>query len=501
MNALLNSVFRVLHSSLLRAASLLLPVGRREEWLREWRAELWHARDTLIAERPFSWWVQYEITAFCLGSFSDALCLRQQFHQSGRNGVSVHSSAMQCLLRLFVTCALCAMVARFLPGVSAEYDMARYPIRSNLILIQGADASGNTKPVVRYAQFQDWQSSHQRSFDELAFYRSAVKVVSLSKTRKVTLEVAVASSNLISMLGLPVATSSEFADEHDGFPKAILSYETWIRAFGSDPHVAGRLIRVGAHTARVVGVLPCGSWQVPENPGIWMLEPASKTKSLIGDGPGYVLAHLTSPGRAEMISDTMPVLVRGSGDNTPQLCGVLLSDRAADSWHIYLFALALALLALPAVVSVSISESNFSSHRPSWKQRTTRWLFLAVKLALVASIAYFASLDIAFWKIDTYSETAELVQLAANFSICLFGFRWALMDQSQRCPVCLRRVTHPAHVGLASQTFLGWNGTEMMCAGGHTLLHVPSIPTSWFGAQRWLYLDTSWEFLFADLSS
>jgi hypothetical protein len=33
--------------------------------------------------------------------------------------------------------------------------------------------------------------------------------------------------------------------------------------------------------------------------------------------------------------------------------------------------------------------------------------------------------------------------------------------------------------------------------GGHTLLHVPGLPTSWFSTQRWLYLDTSWGFLFA----
>ena len=71
------------------------------------------------------------------------------------------------------------------------------------------------------------------------------------------------------------------------------------------------------------------------------------------------------------------------------------------------------------------------------------------------------------------------------------------LDQRQRCPVCLNRVAHPAQVGLASRTFLAWNGTELMCTGGHTLLHVPGLPTSWFGTQRWLYLDASWEFLFA----
>jgi hypothetical protein len=59
-------------------------------------------------------------------------------------------------------------------------------------------------------------------------------------------------------------------------------------------------------------------------------------------------------------------------------------------------------------------------------------------------------------------------------------------------------VAHPARVGQYSRTFLAWSGTEMMCAGGHTLLHVPSLPTSWFSTQRWMFLDPSWKFLFAD---
>jgi len=65
-------------------------------------------------------------------------------------------------------------------------------------------------------------------------------------------------------------------------------------------------------------------------------------------------------------------------------------------------------------------------------------------------------------------------------------------DMRQLCPVCLRRVTHPAQVGLASRTLLEWSGTDMVCMGGYTLPHAPSLPTSWFSGQRWLYLDISW---------
>ena len=56
--------------------------------------------------------------------------------------------------------------------------------------------------------------------------------------------------------------------------------------------------------------------------------------------------------------------------------------------------------------------------------------------------------------------------------------------------------SHESPAPVASRTFLAWNGTELMCTAGHTLLHVPGLPTSWFSTQRWLYLDTSWEFLF-----
>ncbi len=125
-------------------------------------------------------------------------------------------------------------------------------------------------------------------------------------------------------------------------------------------------------------------------------------------------------------------------------------------------------------------------------------MFLVIKLCLIAGLAYFAAVDIAYWNFADYSPSAEFLQFAATFTFALFGLRWALIDQSRRCPVCLRCVTHPARVGFASCNFLSWNGTEMICTGGHVLLHVPSLPTSWFSRQRWMYLDTSWGFLFAD---
>lgn len=80
----------------------------------------------------------------------------------------------------------------------------------------------------------------------------------------------------------------------------------------------------------------------------------------------------------------------------------------------------------------------------------------------------------------------------------ILAFRWALVDQRSRCPVCLRRLTNPTRFGSSSQTLLEWYGTELFCPSGHGLLHVPELPESSFGVQSWISLDASWQSLFTE---
>jgi len=114
-----------------------------------------------------------------------------------------------------------------------------------------------------------------------------------------------------------------------------------------------------------------------------------------------------------------------------------------------------------------------------------RWGFLAAKSVLLVSIVIFGSL--------------RLGQPASSgiFLWHILVFRWAMADQRQRCPVCLRRLINPTRIGEPSHTFLDWYGTEFMCERGHGLLHVPEIRASCYNVRRWLYLDASWRSLFA----
>jgi hypothetical protein len=276
-------------------------------------------------------------------------------------------------------------------------------------------------------------------------------------------------------------------------PSVILSESLWKREFGADPHVAGNVVQVGIRRAIIVGVAPEGPSGLPGKVDAWLLEPDSQ---MVPAGAGYVVAHLSDSGRSKMDVPRIQMKSYTPHRSPDDMLGISLGNGMPREWDVFRFAVLLAFLALPAITSVSIGDLSVSVHRISWPRRLLRWGFLGAKIAMLLMIAYFASLDLAFGFKGFNTSQALYVQTVSTFFMCLFGMQWALSDQRQRCPVCLRRVDHPARVGQLSRTFLAWNGTELMCMGGHTLLHVPSLPTSWFSSQRWMFLDPSWDFLF-----
>jgi hypothetical protein len=487
--------FSALQCGLLHGAALIVPSCDRDEWRREWFAELWHVRRSSIGvDETFSLDSQREILWFCLGAFPDALCVRDQSDAAGTQPAHMHGSAAQALLWLLVILLLCLVITSLLPGVQAEDEAASFPISPNVLLI-GEEAQSSARPSIPTGLYLDWNRTQQRFFDNLAFYR-VTRETADSGSARICWNVAHATANLFPTLGLPLIHTVESGSD---LRSIVLSHQAWIRFFGGDPQIAGRILRIGPANVRVAGVTPAGAWQLPGAPDVWLLEPDSQIASEGSrDTPGYLFAQLSARGRAARLGSSVTISARDLEDIDIDLSGTPLTAPVEGPWNLCEFALFLALIALPAVSSVSLGETHLTSHRPSFKQSLRRFLFLAAKFALIAGIALFASFDLAYWYTPNYSAMAECFQLISCFFICLAGFRWALADQRQRCPVCLRRVTNPATVGLASRTFLGWNGTEMICMGGHTLLHVPSLPTSWFSDQRWLYLDSSWQFLFAD---
>lgn len=489
--------FSALQRTMLHTASLLVPSTDRDDWNSEWFSELWHVRNSYTAiDETISFQGHCNIARFCAGAFSDALCVRELSVKSARRKAHIHGSAAQTLLWLAVVLLICLFITSFLPGVQAEREASSFQISSNALLIaESADSS--TKPSIPAGLYMDWKTTRQRFFQDLAFYHVTRESVQSGSSR-VSWNVARSSTNLFALLGLPLLHAS---DDDASLPSVILSHEAWMRSFAGNPDIAGRILHIGKLEARISGVAPAGAWKLPGSPDVWLLQADAQIASdLPRRTPGYLLAQLSPRGQDAIQQIGDGISARNLEDLLIDLSATPLSAPVEGPWNLYEFALFLALVALPAVSSVSLGETHLTAHRPSVRESLRRFFFLGSKFVLIAGIGLFASFDIAYSMTFSYSPGAECLQLVSCFAICLIGFRWALADQRHRCPVCLRRVTNPASVGLASRTFLGWNGTEMICMGGHTLLHVPALPTSWFSDQRWLYLDSSWQFLFADSS-
>jgi len=490
---------RQLQLGLLRMASFLVPQQQRAEWRREWWSELWHVRQACAASGALGCRDDQRANGFCLGAFEDALWLRRSGKPHTACFVATEGTPARCLLVMAGLLAASYAVALLLPGVRAERSLWPSKVNPNAVLIQQADYSGSM-PTVTADEFRAWNERRQKYFDALAFYHVAREQESAwsdvpdgHSHATSTWAVAHATKNLFESLGL----TAQFAEpglQAGGSSDVWLSESAWKRLFGADPHVAGTVLWLGGRSVRIAGVAPDGALGLPGGVDAWLLEQnaARESKSV-----GYAVGRLNAEGQGELWSSCVRITANGPGDSKQDLMGVLVDSSRPGTGALYGFAALLALLSVPAITAVSLGEYSADPQETSWGRKLYRWGFFAAKVALLMPMVYFVALDLAYGFTSLSRDHATETQLAASFAMCLFGMRWVLKDQRRRCPVCLRCVAHPAQVGQASRTFLAWNGTEMMCMGGHTLLHVPSLPTSWFSSQRWLYLDPSWAFLFA----
>ena len=146
----------------------------------------------------------------------------------------------------------------------------------------------------------------------------------------------------------------------------------------------------------------------------------------------------------------------------------------------HLLAVLYALLVLPVTTSLDFGEYPANGHPLSWVAK--RWMFFATKVIFLLSTVFCGGLTLM-----AVGATPILGQtLLAGY---VLAFRWALIDQRRRCPICLHELTNPVRIGESSHTFLAWYGTELICAKGHGVLHIPEIPTSCYRTQRWLDLE------------
>ncbi len=491
---------------LLLCASFLAPQEVRAEWLAEWEAELWHVRRAGNGHagrkqpssrepegKPYAAVRRRRLAiAFCLGAFPDALWLRRNGRRQAPHFIFYAGSAPRCGLGLVIVAAASMLLCCCLPGARKSLLPLPYRDAASLAIISSGGYSASQLPGVRLSDYQSWRTNGGSVFQEVAFYRPAAASVRIAD-RPETLTIARASQNLFALLNLPSAGSG---DLHTS--RLMLSYQAWQRLFPGGSDVTGRVVEIAGQPVSIAGVLPQNFWRLPGRMDGWMLEREQGLDALPPNSKGFVLARLRISPLAGGSDGWRSIIVTRSGGEIDRFTCLSLARQSRQPFSIFLFTLFLACVALPATTPLPLGDYPEHGVRLPRSIRARRWIFLAAKFALVAPTVFFCSADLAYGVSAPGSPASFYIQFASSFIGLLFAFRWTLRDQRKRCPVCLRLLSNPARVGQASRNFLAWNGTELICAKGHGLLHIPELTTSWCGAQRWLYLDASWRGLFSD---
>jgi hypothetical protein len=422
------------HLAILRIARLLAPQAQRDEWFAEWRAELWYVDPAAS-------------TAFCLGSFKDALWLRRN---CAHPPLFRLDSPLRCLAVLALLAAAGLLLCAHLPIDHDAAIRAAYPDAENLVLIARSGHRGLKAPTIRAADYQAWTDTQQRMFTGLAFYRPSKELVTFADGRQAELSVMRASRNLFQVLHIPVPVEQA----------ATLVVNETIRRefFGPEERIYGRVVEISGQRVRVAGTIPPESWRLPGRTDAWLLDDQFPAEAM-----GFVVAHIRKPAQR--------MIVPNDSGGLDRFDCVPLAGHIPDPVAAFLQILAMSMLLLPVTTSLSLGEYPSDSGM-------ARWIYLAIKLALILVMIYCG----ACYVVEHGTPVHGL------FVGAVLSLRWVLVDQRQRCPVCLRLVSNPVHFGQPSQTFLAWYGTEFICSRGHGFLHVPEIVTSGYNSQRWLCL-------------
>jgi len=428
-----------LHLALLRGAALLVRAPDREEWLAEWRAELWYVG-------------RKRRTAFCLGAFRDAFWLRCH----SPSPPMYLRSPWQCLAVLAALAALSVVLALQLPSAREALFPPAYPDASRLATISGIS-------VDNYRKLPG-------SASDLAFYRTVWARTSPAKSSRSEIALALASRNLFDVLRIPVLSAVD-----QPAAALILSHAAWREYFGGDPKIVGRRLTLDGRQAQVTAVITDRAWLLPGRADAWLLV---DDRSFDTQTRGNVLARMSPPNRL--------ISVFNAEGGVDRFTCVPVAEP--QPFLAFLLVMAATGMVLPAVTSMSLGEYPANRHALSRGAGMRRWIFLGVKIVLVLPIVLFGSVAL-------FSMIAVGLQAHGMIVSSVIGFRWVLMDQRRRCPICLRLLSNPTTIGQASRTLLELYGTELMCAKGHGLLHVPEIRNS-YSEQRWLHLDSSWSSLF-----
>jgi hypothetical protein len=477
------------------SAARLVPAEQRQDWEREWRAEVWHRWQFLFHAGAWDRREARLLIYTCLGAFADAawhLTSEETLQNRVREGLR---SPWTCLAGLALLLLVLAVLSSGFPATRSLFAFEEGAASGHLLFIWLHPGSGGGDRGLPSDVPPAWRSRSQL-LESVAGFTIAHHTVSSADTKPSRLLVVTTERNLFQTLKVRPALGSVPRDAG-----VVLTNATWLSLFHRDRAVIGAPIRIGNESYRVAAVLPASFRFLTREPAVYLAEPFI---------PALPPTRLMIVARAKsgISVDRLDRELTRIAENATYY--FFKSDLRYASLNttvwipVFVFGITAGLSALFVIVISRVRirrlRAAFSSeNRRASLSRTT---FFVAKAGLALAFVFLAGLE---W---TRSESAVLFASwdPANGPIlvwlyilgCMGVWFWSLADQRARCRVCLRLLCFPVRIGCPGCLLLDWSGTELLCTEGHGVLHVPHLAPSWDEeSDRWIALDESWQELFA----
>lgn len=239
---------------LLGFLSRIVPTHERDDWIREWRGELAHARRQ--RRRTASLVASAAEDALRLGLSPRRpgplvqdlrFALRSLRRNPGYGAVAVLTLALGLGATTAIYSVVNATLVRPLPIEEEERVVILTKIR------------GERRGPTSAPNFLDWKEA-STSFQGLSALQSwSASLTGAGAPLHVTRNRV--SADFFETLSVEARLGRTFLPEEDQLgadPVAVLSHELWVTAFGADPAALGRRVEVSGERHTVVGILPEG---------------------------------------------------------------------------------------------------------------------------------------------------------------------------------------------------------------------------------------------------
>ncbi len=489
---------------LIRGIARLVPAAQRDDWEREWLAEIWHRWQFLYHAGAWGRPESLRLVRNCLGAFADA-----SWHFVSHEKVQVRvrdwpRSPWACLGGLSALLLLLAALTSGYPATRQLLMSASRLGSQNLLFVWLHPAVGGGDRGLPADVVPAW-ATHSTSLESVAPFAIRHQRVVTARGAARNGLVVLTDPRLFQVLrarpalgSIPGIGQSARRRESEERGTIVLDHGTWTSMFHADAKAVGSEIEVGRNKYRVAAVLPRSFQFLTRQPAIYLIQ------QYAGDGDVMVLARA----RPGVTFDEIDRELTKIAENT---CYYFFSSQlrlqsldSATLTPLASFGVAVLMSALISLLvwRVRIRNVPIALRAANKKQMLRRAGFFLGKAALALALVFTAGLE---W---SRSESSVLFAsrdpASGPFLVWLYVLGsmgvvfWSLADQRARCRVCLRLLCFPVRIGCPGCLLLDWSGTELLCTEGHGLLHVPHLAPSWDEeSQRWISLDDSWSGLFA----